>query len=214
MAMMHSADRRLRTMLKSGHYLHQKAGDESAMPYIDAALKEIQAEEAEAARPKITVDLSCLDRIREDADITRDSLLTEYDTVEAESPDTAYDNAEAGTPDAAEDTSGAEISDTDDKTAETEVPDTAGASAAPAEPVICGLNALQSAVLKELVAGRSVKALMEENHLMPEVVADSINEALIDEIGDSVVECTEAGLSIVDDYMDELIALTGVQKNA
>ena len=71
MALMHSADRRIRTLLKSGHYLHQKKGDDWAMPFIDDALREIREEDIEAARPKISLDLSGLDKIREDADIQR-----------------------------------------------------------------------------------------------------------------------------------------------
>ena len=166
MSLMHAADRRLRSMLKTGHYLREKSGDEWAMPYIDAALTEIRAEEEEAARPKVSIDLNGLDRIREDADITRDSLLTD-DEMEHD------------------------------------------AAAEPEESDAHGLNALQMAVLGELLAGNDAKDLIEKNRLMPEVLADSINEVLFDEIGDSVIECTDGRLAVIKDYMDDLIVLTG-----
>ena len=44
---------------------------------------------------------------------------------------------------------------------------------------------------------------------MTSVVADSINEILFDEIGDNVIECTDDGLAIVEDYIDEVDALAG-----
>ena len=194
MSLMHAADRRLRSMLKTGHYLREKSGDEWAMPYIDAALAEIRAEEEEAARPKISIDLSGLDRIREDADFTRDSLLTEdeleQDEISAASAADACVHVESAG----------------------EHEEAAGEQDAAAEPEdfdAHGLDALQMAVLGDLLAGNDAKDLIEENRLMPEVLADSINEVLFDEIGDSVIECTDGRLGVIEDYMDDLIALTG-----
>lgn len=200
MALMHSADRRLRALVKSGHYLHHKEGDDWAMPYIDSALEEIRAEEAEAARPKISIDLSGLDKIREDAGITRDSLLTEEEMDLGEMHDGTFNDAcehdaETREHGLMEYAVTAHEGEHEDEAYEQQPP--------------CGLSEVQAAVLKKLLAGRSVNALLAENHLMATVMADSINEVLFDEIGDNVVECTDDGLVIVDDYIDDVEALTG-----
>ena len=39
---------------------------------------------------------------------------------------------------------------------------------------------------------------------MPSVVADTINEALFDEIGDNVLECDGDNIMLVEDYREEL----------
>ena len=44
---------------------------------------------------------------------------------------------------------------------------------------------------------------------MPSMVADTINEALYDEIGDIVLECDGDSLTIVEDYLEDLEELTG-----
>lgn len=186
MSLMHAADRRLRTLMKSGHYLRKKEGDDWAMPFIDKALEEIRAEEAEAARPKISIDLSGLDRIREDADITRDSLLTEDEAQAAEETAAAGD-----TPITAEEKAA------DEPEASEEAP-------VIEEPADALLDETQMAVLGELLAGGNAEAFMAERHLMPSVVADSINEALMDEIGDMVVECSDDGLVLVEDYIEDV----------
>jgi len=194
MSLMHAADRRLRSMLKTGHYLREKSGDEWAMPYIDAALAEIRAEEEEAARPKVSIDLSGLDRIREDADITRDSLLTE-DEMEQDAGFAASAADACG--------HGGAICEQENAVCGQV------ANNEPAEPDAHGLDALQMAVLGDLLAGNDVKDLIEKNRLMPEVLADSINEVLFDEIGDSVIECMDGRLEVIEDYIEDLIALTG-----
>ena len=87
----HETDRQLRRFLKTGHYLHEKPEEAWAAPFAAAVIEQerkVQEAEAaakkkaqeEAAKPKITIDLSALDRIRLDAMFTRDSLLTEEET--------------------------------------------------------------------------------------------------------------------------------------
>ena len=45
---------------------------------------------------------------------------------------------------------------------------------------------------------------MREHHLLPSVAADAINEALFDEIGDSVLECDGSRVALVEDYREDL----------
>ena len=78
----------LRRYLKTGTYLRENQEDLWAKPCVEAVIRADQAAEAEAARPKLVLDLSALDQIRQDALITRDSLLTdeERDAEEAGEP--------------------------------------------------------------------------------------------------------------------------------
>ena len=77
LSLMHTADLKLRRMLKTGHYLRKKEGEEWAGELVDSALEKMRKEEAEAARPRITIDFSGLDKIRDDAAATCESLLTD-----------------------------------------------------------------------------------------------------------------------------------------
>ena len=165
---MHMTDLMLRRMFRTGGYLRKKQGEDFAEEIVSRALEDIRKEEAEAARPKVRIDLSGLDKIREDAGATRDSLLTEEETL--------GDEAEAEE---------AVISST-------------------------GLDSVQTAVLKALLKNTGEEAsFLAENHIMPEILADQINEALFDDIGDSVVECENDRLTIVEDYIEDLRGILG-----
>ena len=50
---------------------------------------------------------------------------------------------------------------------------------------------------------------MKTEHLMPSMTADAINEALFDEIGDTVLLCEDDRLLLVDDYIEELKQILG-----
>ncbi|MBQ6020770.1 MAG: TerB N-terminal domain-containing protein [Clostridia bacterium] len=81
-----TADLHLRRYLKTGRALKEKPEDAWASPFIDAAIEEDRRAAIAAARPKITIDLTGLDKIRADALATRDSLLTEEERLEAREP--------------------------------------------------------------------------------------------------------------------------------
>lgn len=81
---LHETDAKLRRYLKTGHYLRENPDDEWVIPYIDAVIEADKKAMLEAARPKITIDLSGLEQIRKDAGVTRDSLLTEEEREEIE----------------------------------------------------------------------------------------------------------------------------------
>ena len=78
----------------------------------------------------------------------------------------------------------------------------------PAEP-IAGLDALYSRILRDLLAGKPVENLIKSHHLMPSVIADTVNGALMDEIGDSVLEWDGHTLSVVEEYREEVLRLLG-----
>ena len=75
--------------------------------------------------------------------------------------------------------------------------------------MIPGLDEIHMRILRGLLDGKSVDGIIRGAGLMPSIVADTINEALMDEIGDSVVESQEDGLELVEDYREELERLIG-----
>ncbi len=79
---LHETDARLRRYLKTGRYLKEAPADAWAIPYIDLVIEADKKALLEAARPRITIDLSGLEQIRRDADVTRESLLTEEEIEE------------------------------------------------------------------------------------------------------------------------------------
>lgn len=192
-AIVREADRQLRRYLKTGHYLKKKQGDEWIEPFVAAVIEADREEALEAARPRIAIDLSNLDRIRRDAQITRDSLLTEEESgMDAEFHSTAE---EAGEPDA-------QLFAENVQTSVPKEPEPVTIEVAP--PEILSLDGTHTRILLALMRGEPVADLLRSGHLMPSVVADTINEAVFDEVGDNVLECDGDEIALVEDYREEL----------
>ena len=217
---------------QTGHYLRARKEEGWITPYVEAVIGEdkaavLEAEReaeraaAEAAKPKVTIDLSGLDRIRRDAAITRESLLTEDEKAEFRPEPQISENAgpvreELSVPE--NDTSArSELPVPDeDVPARTEPP-----APAPAEPQavaeaasetvaeVAGLDSIHTRILAEIMRNGAVTELIKEHHLMPSVVADAINEALFDEIGDNVLTCDGNEIELVEDYRLDLEDLLG-----
>ena len=71
------------------------------------------------------------------------------------------------------------------------------------------LDENQRDLLLALLRGESVRERITKQHGMPEIVADGLNEALFDEIGDSVVECDGDEIILVEDYREDIMELLG-----
>ena len=186
-ALIHEADRQLRLYLKTGHALREKPEESWAAPYVQAIIEIDRKAEQEAAKPKITIDLSGLERIRQDAEHTRDSLLTEEEMEESvqEEREEREEQPVIWIPEAAEQTKPEE------------------------ETIDIPLDQTQIQILRTLLRGENADALIRENHLLPSVVTDAINEALFDEIGDSILECDDNTITIVEDYKEDIIRMLG-----
>ena len=183
-AFLREADRQCRIFLKLGHPLSEKPEGAWAKPFVRLAIEEEIAAEKEAARPQVSLDLSMLDHIRKDALITRDSLLTAEEKQQAEEEEGAQapNNAQEPPPD--EPGGGAED----------------GASP---------LNTLQRQILGALLRGEAVEGLLAAMHLMPSIVADEINDALFDWIGDTALSCDGDNIALVADYREDIQRLLG-----
>lgn len=185
-AFLHETDRALRKYLKTGHYLRENPHEAWATPFVDAAIRSQRRVEAEIARPKVTIDLSHLEQIRRDAGITRDSLLI------GEEWDDAEKNIRENQP---PETTTAPINRED--------PDSADNGGAAAREVP------HTEILLALLHGENVDSCLKVCRLMPSVVADAINEALFDEIGDNVLECDGDTITLVEDYRDDILQMLG-----
>lgn len=183
--LLHEADRMLRKYLKTGRYLRQKPEEAWATPYVETAIRLEEQAQRQAARPEISLDLSSLVQIRQDADITRDSLLTEEEEISAE------------------DSLGAQrITPPPDPAAEQQPEPVDGGE-------VTALAPLHSRILLALLRGEPAEDIWKAGHLMPSVVSDTINEALFDEIGDNVLECDGDTITLVEDYREDLLQLLG-----
>ncbi len=165
-ALLHEAERVFRKYLKLGRTLRQKPDETWATQYAEAVVAADKKAEIEAKRPKINIDLSGLDKIRSDAALTRESLLTEEEIEdEIESGPTSENNEN------------------------------------------CLLDAVHTEILRNLLKKGSAEEYIKAAHLMPSVVADTINAALFDEIGDNILECDGKTLKIIEDYVEEVISM-------
>ena len=200
-------DAKLRRYLKTGRYLKEKPEFAWAVSFIEKAIEEDRQAQIEAARPKIEINLSELDAIRADAAVTRDSLLTDEERGEtAGGPATgaapaAQSPAEAPVIQAPAGAAAA--------TPATPQITPAAPQIAPAAPPELPLDSVQLQVLRMLLRGEDPAALLRQNHLMASITADFINEALYDEIGDSVLLCEDDHLILVEDYRTDIEELLG-----
>ena len=185
--LVHTADGMFRRYLKTGRYLKENVSGAWAALYAEMVIEADRKAQEEAARPKITIDLSGLDQIRRDALVTRDSLLT-ADEIEG------ADASERPIPDLA-----------------SERPKTETASELPkTEPVPDSPSSdlpLDTLILQTLLQGYDATPLIRANRLMPSIVADRLNEAFYDDIGDNIIELDGDRLTLVEDYREDLCSL-------
>ena len=222
--LLHETDRQLRRYLKTGSYLREDPEEKWASSYAEAVINADRQAEQEAARPRITIDLSRLDQIRQDAVRTRDSLLVEEDADRPDEAAPAPGYPAPGYPAAPE------PDRPDRKPPGEKAPVPAAFSAPSAGPEYppaglehppagpghlpsglehppAGLDPLHAQLLLELLSGKPVEETMKARRLMPSIVADTINEALFEEIGDNVLECDGSSVALVEDYREDILQL-------
>ena len=216
--LLQETDRRLRLYLKTGHPLKERKEAAWAVPYIEAVIEADRKAKIEAARPKISIDFSDLDKIRKDALETQDNLLTEEETVG--SPEAASKQTENSKHTDTPEYAGDAIPDAASIPIPAAVPSTASmlSAATPSgsafgasgpSGVSVPLDDMQMQLLRMLLRGEPVQELIAAQHGMPSVIADAINEALFDLIGDTVVECDGKTITLVEDYRDNIIGILG-----
>lgn len=161
------------------------------------------AAEAEAARPKVQLDLSRLSGIRQAAAVTRDKLL-----VEDELPFAAEEQAAAPSePDSSVTENSPGLPAPATETPPPQPVPTAEAApqiSAPPQLLPCGLTAAEYAFVHALLYGQDWASAAKKHNLLPSVAADSVNEKLFDLFGDTVIVFQTDDPALLEDYIDEL----------
>ena len=156
------------------------------------------------SRPEIHVDLSKLERIRSLAAITRERLLEGTD--EGEEADALNEAMPAS----------AETSEYQPASGQSEQPEHRPASWQTERPEYQPVSELsasgfftdrESTFLRMLLDGGNGADFFRDHSVMPSVFVDRINDKAYDEIGDSIVEETGSGWSLVEDYTEVVMNL-------
>lgn len=214
--MMHACDQRLRLALDPAHPLKEEKVPKYLAKIIDDEIVAWLSWDAAHQPVKIDIDLSQLGHIRSAAAQTREALLIDEereDDVLAE-VDTAGSEQPKAEPaaDAFVEAVAAPIrqDETDEPTISTEqfgvvapllAPTPAFAAAAPADATI-ELAPAADAYLRALLehdAAQAESAVMQSEQ-SEDMLVDTINEALFDLVGDTVIEFSAAGPQIIEDY--------------
>lgn len=208
-AILSDVERVMRIKFGFGHPLKQKLTDPAMEWVIEEAVNAYLLEKEEASWPRVQLDAGNLERIRQDAEHTRDQLLFEEDEMPSEvRPETRISQ----------------------KPEERQKPEEAPAMAPTAAPIAAPvvppieppaappvaeghenapglLTEEQKVFLKRLYQGEEVQTFLSGHHLKVSLLADQINEALYDEIGDTVIELDGDQPSLIEDYREDVKGL-------
>ncbi|SKB55754.1 TerB-C domain-containing protein [Lachnospiraceae bacterium] len=182
---------------------------------VDRFLKERE----EAAKPRIEIDLSMLDSIRRDAAETRDSLIVEEEThsenVSVESDlhnvenlvDSDLHNIDKIVPDISGDISNTSenidiLSDRGEPESSLHNQEFSGEF--DLHNIDSFLSPDEIFVLHALLYGEPWKDYVQSHHLMINMLCDSINDQMMDIIGDTVIEFNEDEPELIEDYIPDL----------
>lgn len=185
-ALLHEADRKLRLYLNLKRPLRERADDAWATPYVDAVIETDRQARLEAAKPKVHIHLDRLDHIREEAVVTRESLLTDEDLAADEPQEPSINTTTKKQANISESTIYLETS-----------------------PLLAKLDSLHAQILQILIADGNADELIRSHHLMPSVVADTLNEAFFEEVGDSILDCDGDHIELVEDYIEDVRTIIG-----
>ncbi len=150
---------------------------------VDAETRDYLAWKKTSAPVRVDIDLSKLAQIRSAAATTREALLVDEEREEGEEIEVG-DEVEK------------EAVENEATAVQTAGPEPEAASS----PLPYGLTAEESALLKDLFAGKTPDARGSLDLLV-----DSINEKLLDLLGDTALEFGEDGLpTLIEDYVDDV----------
>ena len=214
--MMRACDQRLRLALDPAHPLKEEKVPKYLAKIIDDEIVAWLSWDAAHQPVKIDIDLTQLGHIRSAAAQTREALLIDEEredsaSAEAEAADSGQPEAEPVT-DAIVEAVAAPIrqDETDEPTISTEqfgvvapllAPTPAFAAAAPADATN-KLAPAEDTFLRALLEHNAAQATSAVAHSgkSEDMLVDSINEALFDLVGDTVIEFGAAGPQIIEDY--------------
>jgi hypothetical protein len=230
--LLHEIDRISRIVWKLGRPLKPRGYFPVYTQEITSALQKVRQQEQEdewkKAHLPIKIDLSQLTRIRSDAAGTRDSLLTEEEK-QAEAEEAASDeivSRETMAPETMSEETPVEETPAEKQQHESPQPESLDTtSLLLGEPSdsdqdddtdsVPDLTEPEQYLLKALVHGDADwKAGLRQRHAMASLVADSINDKLFDQIGDSVIETDDNGdPRLVEDYIPDVQQIVSELEN-
>ena len=214
--MMRACDQRLRLALDPAHPLKEEKVPKYLAKIIDDEIVTWLSWDAAHQPVKIDIDLSQLGHIRNAAAQTREALLIDEEredgaSAEAEATDSGQPEAEP-VADAIVEPVAAPIrqDEADEPTISAEqfgvvapllAPTPAFAAAAPADATN-ELALAADAYLRALLEHNAVQAesAVVQSEQSEDMLVDTINEALFDLVGDTVIEFSAAGPQIIEDY--------------
>ena len=214
--MMRACDQRLRLALDPAHPLKEEKVPKYLAKIIDDEIVAWLSWDAAHQPVKIDIDLSQLGHIRSAAAQTREALLIDEERedgapVEAEAADSGNRKAEPVADAIVEAVAAAAGQDeSDEPTISTEqfgvvapllAPTPAFAAAAPADATN-ELAPAADAYLRALLEHNAVQAesAVVQSEQSEDILVDTINEALFDLVGDTLIEFSAAGPQIIEDY--------------
>ena len=188
-ALMRETDRSLRELFGEGRPLKEADLEPDLAAVVWEAAARYDRDRRAAAKPKLTLHRELLAGIRTDAADTMSRLLV----GEEEDPLPA-------------------IEDRDFAGAGPKPPIDAQTAPKQPEPAPAGLGAEEAEFLRLVLAGGDWKGYCAANMLLPSILADAVNEKLLDEIGDTVLEETDGGYAVIEDYLDDVKGLLGQEE--
>lgn len=209
-AFFHEVDRLTREHLHLGHPLKPRLSDQKLLNIIHAGIKVYQRAKEEATRPKIEINMNDLGKIRADASVTRESLLTEDEKDDQKEPPQSDAEAKALSQQA--------DSQVTKPTSEDSAATGDSALAQPVEPdqsveaddedQAPALSDDEKYLMVALLKDQPYQDYVKSHHLMVSILVDSINEKLMDLFGDTVIGYGDDGQpQVIDDYRDDCIEL-------
>lgn len=209
--MMRACDQRLRLALDPGHPLKEEKVPKYLAKIIDDEIMAWLSWDAAHQPVKIDIDLSQLGHIRSAAAQTREALLIDEEREDGTFADAEVAVAERREAEPVADTIAEPVStamqqdEASEPTISTEQFGVVAPLLAPAPTPTDTASALDSA------ADAYLRALLEQNAAQAastvaqsgkseDMLVDSINEALFDLVGDTVIEFGSAGPQIIEDY--------------
>lgn len=221
--MMRACDQRLRLALDPAHPLKEEKVPKYLAKIIDDEIVTWLSWDAAHQPVKIDIDLSQLGHIRSAAAQTREALLIDEEredgaSAEAEAADSGQPEAEPVADATVEAVAAAAGQDeSDEPTISTEqfgvvapllAPTPAFAAATPAFAAATPADATNElapaadAYLRALLEHNAVQAesAVVQSEQSEDMLVDTINEALFDLVGDTVIEFSAAGPQIIEDY--------------
>lgn len=211
--MMRACDQRLRLALDPAHPLKEEKVPKYLAKIIDDEIVAWLSWDAAHQPVKIDIDLSQLGHIRSAAAQTREALLIDEEredgaSAEAEAADSGQPEAEP-VADAIVEPVAAPIRQ-DEPTISTEQFGVVAPLLAPTPPLAAAaptdaateLAPAAAAYLRALLEQNVVQATsaVERSGQSEDILVDTINEALFDLVGDTVIEFSAAGPQIIEDY--------------